>query len=335
MVHIGRFLFFAAAFLFWTETGNSRCVLEEGQDLADVRGTLCSVNGLHTFGLATEPESDRFGLGLALDTDTSYFFHHRLSVHWKGYAKSSYKTFKKADPETNSIRVTDQAFIHIGHSLSDPIQIAIGRLPLPFGLHHEHLRYQLPNRNEMFWDRSVNGAVLTWRFRNDLLIDVGGTNKNSDDLADKEFSAFTLRATQHLDLLSGSKLIASYQNTGGRTVGKMGLAALVHHNEDLSSLEWARIADNWKTQTYAQLFRFVYQARDEEKLWTFEYDDIRRDSYRVALSFGRESMKNLFFGSSFQYERLRADNQSKWGFLVNLTYNATLQTNTRSWGRDE
>lgn len=321
--------------MIWSGLAYGRCVLKEDEDLSDLKGAFCSVNNLHLFALGAETNDFQSQSAGVVETDTSFFFYPKVSVHWKGYAKGYYNTYKESDPNSDLVRVTDQAFLHFGHSLVDPIQLSVGRLPLPFGLHHEVLRYQLPHRNEIFWDRSVNGAIISWRFRKDLIIDVAGTNKNPDELADKEFSAFTIRATKHLDLLSGAKLIGSYQNTGGKSAGKMGLATLVVNNDDVSSLEWERIADNWKTQTYQQLFRFVYQARDEDKQYTFEYEDIRRDSYRTGLSLGKQMSENLVFGTALQYERLRFTKQSNWVFLLNLTYNITVQTNLFKWKSDE
>ncbi len=322
-------------FLFlWTNLAFGQCVLSDEESVSDMGGAVCSVNNLHLFAFGSESDDRQSESSLTFDTDTSIYALPWMSVHWKGYAKGYIDTYKNRDAESDVVRTTDQAYFHLGHALNDPLQLSVGRVPLPFGLHHEVLRYQLPHSNEQFWDRSVNGAVFTWRARAGLLLDVGGTNKNPDELADREFSSYTLRATQHLDLLSGSKLIASYQNTGGKSAGKMGLATLVFYNDDVSSLEWIRVADNYKTQTYEQLFRFVYRVTDKEKHWTFEYEDLRRDSYRMGLSFAKEAAKNLVFGTAVQYERMRREKSSNWVLLFNLTYNLTLQTNVLKWGDD-
>lgn len=312
-----------------------KCALKDDEELSDLKGAFCSVNNLHVFALGAETKDLQTETAGVVESNTSFFLWPKVSLHWKGYAKGYYDTFKESDAKTELVRVTDQGFLHFGHSLIDPIQLSIGRLPLPFGLHHEILRYQLPHRNESFWDRSVNGAIVSWRFRKDLVIDVGGTNKNEEDLADREFSAFTIRATQHIDLLTGAKLIGSYQNTGGQSAGKMGLATIVFNNDDVSSLEWMRIAENWKTLNYQQLFRFVYQARDKDKLYTFEYEDLRRDSYRTGLSLAYQSTEDLIFGTALQYERLRATGDSNWAYLLNLSYNLTLQSNLYRWNSDE
>jgi hypothetical protein len=308
-----------------------QCTLKANEDISNMGGAFCSVNNLHIFTLGSESKDLQSESSVTLDTDTSIYALPWASIHWKGYAKAYVDTYKNRDADTDVVRVTDQAFLHLGHALSDPLQLSFGRLPLPFGLHHETLRYQLPHRNESFWDRSVNGAVFTWRARAGLMLDIGGTNKNESDLADREFSAYTIRAIQHLDLLNGSKLIGSYQNKGGKSAGKMGLATLVFYNEDISSLEWVRIADDYRIQTYQQLFRFVYQITDNDKHWTFEYEDLRRDSYRLALSFTKEVAQSLTFGSAAQYERMRVERTSNWVLLVNLTYNLTLQTSVLRW----
>ncbi|MBC7531337.1 MAG: hypothetical protein H7318_07145 [Oligoflexus sp.] len=313
--------------LLWTDLAYGRCVLGEDETLKDLKGAFCSVNNLHVFGFGSESDTTTALVATVVDTDTSYFILPKVSAHFKAYAKARYEKRKSAKSDGDVGRSTDQGFIHFGHKLEDPLQLSIGRLPLAFGLHHEILRYELPQRTEAFWDRSVNGAVITWRVKSDLTLDVGGTNKNADKLADKEFSAFTIRATQHLDLLSGTKLIGSYQNHGGSTVGKMGLATIVFHNDDLTSLEWVRIAENWRTQTYQQLFRFVYQNRDHDNLWTFEYDDLRRDSWRMVLSLGKNVNPDLVAGGALQYERQRFDKRSNWVGLLNLNYALTYQSN--------
>ncbi|RYZ57933.1 MAG: hypothetical protein EOP07_08485 [Proteobacteria bacterium] len=317
--------------VYATDAAYGRCVLNEDESLQDLKGAFCSVNNLHLFAYGAETQDTSGLAGTALATDTSYFLWPKVSLHFKAYAKGTYRAAKVGESGGDFSPSTDQAFIHFGHKLEDPIQLSVGRLPLPFGLRHEILRYELPQRTEVFWDRSVNGAVLSWRAKSDFTLDIGGTNKNEDDLADKEFSAFTIRATQHMDLLSGTKLIGSYQNHGGSTVGKMGLATIVFYNDDLTSIEWVRIAENWKTQTYQQLFRFVYQNRDEDKLWTFEYDDIRRDSWRMVLSVGKNLTPDLVAGGAIQYERQRFDRRSNWVALLNLNYALTVQSNLLSF----
>ena len=324
-----------SAFVFllfgFTKIGFSQCVLEGDETLSDLKGAFCSVNNLHLFGLGAESDGLVREGALAFDTNTSVYVFPKVSAHWKGYAKTYGKKYRGDELQTDLVRKTDQGFVHFGHNQSDAVRVSLGRLPLPFGLHHEILRYQLPQRNELFWDRSVNGAVVTWRVRTDLNLDLAGTNKNSSELADREFSSFAMRATQHLDLLSGAKLVASYKNTGGKSAGKMGLAALVFNNDDISSLEWIRIADNWKTSTHQQLFRFVYQVRENDKSYTFEYEDIRRDSYRTVFSVGKRLPFDVLLGGALQYERYRFKRQSNWVAILNLTYVVTLQTNFLKW----
>ena len=314
------------AAVIWAELALGRCVLSEEETLADLKDAFCSVNNLRLYGNLAESEGNVGVAGSVIDTDTSYFLWPKVSVHFKGYVKGFYAKPNEGEPESRFDHSTDQGFLHFGHKLVDRFQLSVGRLPLPFGLHHEMYRFELPQRTEEFWDRSINGAVIRWRPRSDFTLDLGGTNKNPDKLADKDFSAFALRATQHLDLLSGTKLIGSYQNHGGSTVGKMGLASIVFYNDDLTSLEWIRIAENWRTQSYQQLFRFVYQNRSGDNLWTFEYDDLRRDSWRTVLSMGHNFTSDLVCGGALQYERDRRFRRSNWVGLINLNYALTIQT---------
>ncbi|MBC7659721.1 MAG: hypothetical protein H7249_08425 [Chitinophagaceae bacterium] len=313
--------------LIWSGSAFSICLLQETETIADLKGAFCSVNNVHVFGYGEASKTQDGKGATVIDTDTSVFVLPKLSFHFKAYVEAFVNKPHGQDVEKGVDRTTDQGYVHLGHSLEDPIQLSVGRLPLPFGLRQENLRWELPQRTDAFWDRSVNGAVVTWRARNDLTIDVGGTNKNSNTLADKEFSSFTVRATEHLDLLSGTKLIGSYQNQGGSTVGKMGLATIVFNNDDMSSLEWVRVAEDWKTTTYQQLFRFVYQNRDNDKLWNFEYEDLRHDTWRLAISVGKNVTPDWILGGALQYERQRFDKGSNWVGLFNVTYAVTAQTN--------
>lgn len=299
------------------------CRLRNDVNVEDMSWAFCSQNSLTLFGGGFSGREERADtLGVVAEGYFGAYAHPRLSLHGKGYFKEVRIYDRLIDREGSSnTKITEQLYLQIGHPLLDHLNGAVGRLPTPFGLNHEFMRYELPTRAGIFWDRTVHGLRLSMKIRSDLRLEAGGAWASREEIASKEAEALTFRLTQYLDLLSGAKLIASYQNHGRREFGKLGVAALVFYTDNVTSLEWVRLADRLSDISFQQVFRFFHeQTGDDGKSWSLGFEEIRRDSYRIYGGYAWPIFAQAKLGTAVQYQQLRAGRkEDQWWAILSLS----------------
>lgn len=259
--------------------------------------------GLYGIGISDGSSKRTGGVGWA-EGYASAFFRPWLSVHGKAYALVNHQV--RDEDQTAWQRTTEQAFLQLGHPLIGFAHAAVGRLPLPFGINDEAYRHALDSRASKFWDRSLTGLRLSLRIREDVRAEAGG---NWSDASNLGRDSISFRLTKFVDLLSGTKLIASYQGRADYSTHKMGLGTLVYNEENVTSLEWVRISAREEVGSFEQVFRFIHRQVARPWAWDLSYEDIRKDSYRLSLGIQKHiealPIDSLTVGASFHYERLR------------------------------
>lgn len=282
-------------------------------------GSTCFEGLLSAGVLGISDKLDRrLGTQALLQSYLGVYASDWLSLHSKSYMKYAYQSHSAR--ETSQQRTTEQFFLQLGQPLDQRVHAALGLLPMPFGVNRDLYRSYLRSRGHKFWSPSLTGLRLSLRVRDDLRLELGGGSQSPDDVREAGSKTLAVRLTKLTDLLSGTKLTASYQADSFANTRRLGLASLIYNNNNFTSLEWVRINED-NSDKFAQLFRFAHEQKLDPWAWNFLYEDIRDDSYRVSLGFARRFLEDWSLSSSFHYEKLRGEDDQHQGYLLlNLAY---------------
>ncbi len=265
-------------------------------------------NGKHASGLAW---SEVYG---------SVFARPWLSLHLKAFGGRTDTNGTNQGDDATWNRTTEQFFLQMGHPLQSQVYGAVGRVPLPFGINDVLGRHSLDSRAEGFWDRSATGTRISFLIREDLRGEFGAAWTDEEDVFNSRAEVLSGRLTKLTDLLNGTKLVASYQALTDNSLRKYGLGTIVYHDENRTSLEWVRLTYRDKLDDFQQVFRLVHRQVAHPVSWDFQYEDIRRDSYRLSLQVNRElplvDWSPCTLTGGVHYERLRRAKAVHQGYLL-------------------
>jgi len=226
---------------------------------------------------------------------------HWFSMHARGAFK------ELADPnqlEILSYARTQHAFLQLGHPVTDAFYASIGRIDGPFGLNHDLFDLSLPSRARSLWINSVTGGRIGVGRRDGLRLEAGTSNLDQvDPSSGDELKLLSSRLIKGIDLLNGTRLIASYATSSNYQQRRMGLATLVHNDRNRTSLEWVRQTDTSTVVDFKQVFRLVHEQQEESWAWVMAMEEQRRDSYRLSLGTNRNWRYSLIGSLSAHYQR--------------------------------
>ncbi len=285
-------------------------------------GTICIEGSLGGYGLGVSNTEGRSLISQSLAKAYLALYGSSLvSLHGKFYAKDS------GDGSAWD-RTSEQAFVQLGHPLDHRLYGALGLVPMPFGVNHDLYGYHIRSRGTDFWGSAMSGFRLSLRVRDDLRFEAGGGSKERQVIEAKNIEriqsqTLAVRLTKLTDLLSGTKLVASYQANSALNTRKLGLATLVYNELNLSSLEWARITED-TNHSFLQLFRFSHEQILDPWRWNLVYEDIKDDSYRLSLGGTRQFLETWSLNFSLHYQRLRRESAKHGGYaLFGFNYGLT------------
>ncbi len=237
--------------------------------------------------------------------------------HWASlHARGALKELADADrEEILPYARTQHAFLQLGHPIADPLYASVGRLDAPFGLNHDLFELSLPSRARSLWITSVTGGRIGVGRRDSLRLEAGTSDSGQvNPISGKEMMLLSGRLIKGIDLLSGTRLIASYAASSNYQERRMGLATLVHSNSNRTSLEWIRQTDVTTLDDFKQTFRFVHEQQEDHWAWVMAMEELRRDSYRLSLGTNRNWRYSLIGSLSVHY--LRQANEPREHFIV-------------------
>ncbi len=243
---------------------------------------------------------------------------HWLSLHVRGGFR------QLADPDSDEFAKysrTEQGYVQLGHPISDPIYLSMGRIDAPFGLNHDMYRLSLPSRGRALWISSVNGGRLGFGWRDELRLELGTSNLNQDDpVTGKQRKVLSSRLIRAIDLLNGAKLMASYAASSDYRQRRMGMATLVHNYENRTSLEWVRQTDSETPDVFQQIFRFVHEQQEGNWAWNLAMEEFRRNSYRLSFGLTRPWPRMLFSTLSVHYQKENLEPRDHWVVMAGLGF---------------
>jgi hypothetical protein len=243
---------------------------------------------------------------------------HWASLHMRG-AYTRQMGINYNDPR--EYQRAEQLFIQMGHPVVDPFYASVGRLDAPFGLNHDGFRLSLPSRARRLWLSSVNGGRFGMGSRDGFRLEVGTSNLAQPNLiTGEERSIMSGRIIRTIDLLEGARIMASYASSSDYAQRRMGLATLVHHDENRTSLEWIRVTEASIPNYFDQLFRLVHEQQLKNWSWILAMEELRRDSYRLSYGLKRPWVYNLIGTASVHYLREATEPRHHWTVMVGLGF---------------
>ncbi|HYX39232.1 MAG TPA: hypothetical protein VE954_39525 [Oligoflexus sp.] len=243
---------------------------------------------------------------------------HWVSLHARGaYTRQAGTEYV----ESRDYKRTEQLFLQMGHPVVDPFYASVGRLDAPFGLNHDVFRLSLPSRARRLWLTSVNGGRIGVGSREGYRLEVGTSNLvQPNPLTGEERSVLSGRIVRTIDLLEGARIMASYASSSDYTQRRMGLATLVHHDENRTSLEWIRVTEATLPDYFDQVFRLVHEQQLKRWSWVLAMEELRKDSYRLSYGVKRPWIYNLIGTMSVHYQRERAEPKHHWVAMVGMGF---------------
>jgi len=251
---------------------------------------------------------------------------HWTSLHMRGaYTRQAGTDYREA----REYQRAEQLFLQMGHPVVDPFYASVGRLDAPFGLNHDAFRLSLPSRAHRLWLSSVNGGRIGMGSRDGFRLEVGTSNlAQPNPITGEERSVMSGRIIRTIDLLEGARIMASYASSSDYAQRRMGLATLVHHDENRTSLEWIRVTEATIPDYFDQLFRLVHEQQLKDWSWVVAMEELRKDSYRLSYGVKRPWVYNLIGTASVHYQKEATEPRHHWIVMVGLGFG-------QSWAWEE
>jgi hypothetical protein len=243
---------------------------------------------------------------------------HWISLHARGaYTRQAGINHD----EVGEYKSAEHLFVQLGHPVVDRFYAAAGRLDAPFGLNHDVFRLNLPSRGRRLWLTGVNGGRIGLGSREGFRLEVGTSNLGQPDpVTGKERNVISGRLIRTIDLLEGARVMASYAGSSDYGQTRVGLATLVHHDENRTSLEWIRVTEEALPHAFDQVFRFVHEHQQKDLTWVLGIEELRKDSYRLSWGARRPWVYDLIASMSVHYQKEREEPQHHWVVMVGLGF---------------
>lgn len=255
-----------------------------------------------------------------------------LAFHAKGYVRATIPLDDRVPGKEE--RVPEYAFLRLGNPVLSHYRLALGHVPLPFGLALTDApeTYRLLDSGD-FWASPEHGGVLTLDdgVRNMLELGCGtdearhvrkekqGEGEGEDD--DKLGRGCAVRYSRDISALEGSRLIASAYSDS-ENVKRYGAAFInVNRRGDSTSIEFVRRHPAPSTD-FEQLLRVGFaSAWRQNDRWVVQVDDERARFRRGVVSYETRFLQFFVGRFALGYKRQEARgerHEQRWTLTTGL-----------------